>query len=72
MATVYRTRTIIEKALIADDDGMEFEAHAAVAVARQADAWEPISDALVYEVHDDAPGGCTVVQLTGRAPKEVH
>lgn len=70
MSYVIRTRTIVERAEVEDDPELDFDARAAVAVARQSAAWEAVSDTVSYEVHDDAPGGCTVVQITGRAPKE--
>jgi len=71
MATVYRTRTTVEHVTVSVDEEMGFDPHAAVAIARTSSDWEPVSDAVTYEVHDDNPDGCTVTQLRGRAPKEV-
>ena len=69
MATVIRTRTIIERCQVADDNDLDFDPRAAAAVARSQTGWQTISDAVTYEVHDDHPDGCTVHQLTGRSPK---
>jgi hypothetical protein len=71
MATVYRTRTTVERVTVSVDEELGFEPHAAVAVARTSkNVWQPVSDAVTYEVHDDAQDGCTVAQLSGRVPKE--
>lgn len=71
MATVYRTRTTVERVTVSVDEELGFDPHAAAAVARTSRDWQPVSDAVTYEVHDDGPAGCTVTQLRGRVPKEV-
>ncbi|MCC6381817.1 MAG: hypothetical protein IT304_04870 [Dehalococcoidia bacterium] len=71
MATVYRTRTLVERITVPADEELGFDSQAAVALARAGGKWEAVSDTVTYDVHDDDPGGCTVTQLAGRAPKEV-
>lgn len=70
MATVYRTRTTVERVTVSVGEELGFEPHATAALARAAGKWEAVSDAVTYEVHDDAQDGCTVTQLSRRVPKE--
>ena len=69
MATVIRTRTIVERVCVEDDGELEFDPRAAAAVARTRADWETVSDTVTFDVHDDNPEGCTVSQLTGRTPR---
>ena len=71
MSYVLRTRTIVERADVdtkalskkSPGDG-RFALLVGTALNKK---WDPISDSVVYEVHDEGAHGCTVAQLAEEA-----
>lgn len=69
MATVIRTRTLVERCEVELDEGDQ--TLVAVGVAKGRDTWELVSDGYTYEVHDERAGRCTVTQQSGRVSSTV-